>query len=65
MIQLFHNERCGKSRDCMAFVINSNLEFETFEYLEIPSTFIELNLIIEKIAIKPINLVRKKEKNLD
>lgn len=62
MIQLFHNARCGKSRDCLAFLINLNLEFETIKYLETPPTFIELKVIIEKLAIKPIDLVRKKEK---
>lgn len=62
MIQIVHNNRCGKSRDCLAFLTKSNLEFEIIKYLETPLSFDELKVIIEKLACKPIDLVRKKEK---
>lgn len=62
MIQIYHNSRCGKSRACLAFLEDSGQEFEVVKYLdEIPS-FEELDSIIKKLTIKPIELVRQKEK---
>lgn len=62
MIQVLHNARCGKSRDCLAFLSKSNLDFEIIKYLETPPNFDELKIIIHKLKIKPIELVRKNEK---
>ena len=61
MIQLFHNSRCGKSKNCLAFIENSNIEFEIIKYLENPPTIAELTLILKKLNFKPIELVRQKE----
>jgi arsenate reductase (glutaredoxin) len=62
MIQIYHNSRCGKSRECLAFLENYGQKYEVVKYLdEIPS-FEELKKIIEKLGIKPIELVRRKEK---
>jgi arsenate reductase len=61
MIQLFHNSRCGKSRNFLAFIENSNKEFEIIKYLENPPTIAELTLILKKLNFKPIELVRQKE----
>ena len=60
MIQILHNARCGKSRDCLAFLTESGKEFEVIKYLETVPTFEELKEIISKLGIKPIDLVRKK-----
>lgn len=62
MIQIYHNSRCGKSRDCLAFLEKSGNEFEIINYLKEIPTFEELKLIIKKLKIEPIELVRKKEK---
>jgi arsenate reductase (glutaredoxin) len=62
MIQLLHNTRCGKSRDCLALLKESKVEFQIIKYLEKPPTFDQLNNIIQKLGIKPIDLVRKSEK---
>ena len=62
MIQIYHNSRCGKSRNCLAFMENSKKEFEVINYLINPPSFEELSDIIEKLNIKPIELVRQKEK---
>ncbi|WP_298121206.1 arsenate reductase (glutaredoxin) [Flavobacterium sp.] len=61
MITIYHNPRCGKSRECIAFVENSKQEFEVVKYLENPLTFKELETIIKKLNIKPIELIRTKE----
>lgn len=62
MIQIYHNSRCGKSRECLVFLENSGQEYEIIKYLEDVPTFEELKGIIQKLDIKPIELVRQKEK---
>ena len=62
MIQIYHNSRCSKSRECLNLFELSGLEFEIIKYLETPLTFDELEALIEKIGINPIELIRKKEK---
>lgn len=62
MIQIYHNSRCGKSRECLAFLEKSGKEYEIIKYLEEVATFAELKEIIKKLGIKPIELVRRKEK---
>lgn len=62
MIQIYHNSRCGKSRECLAFLEDSSKEFEIIKYLDDVPTFDELKTIIKKLDLKPIELVRTKEK---
>lgn len=62
MIQIYHNSRCGKSRECLAFLEKLGKEHEIIKYLEDVPTFGELKEIIQKLGIKPIELVRRKEK---
>lgn len=62
MIQIYHNSRCTKSRECLAFIEDSGIKYEVIKYLEDIPTFEELKSIIEKLNIKPIELVRQKEK---
>ncbi len=61
MITIFHNPRCGKSRDCLTFLNQSQEDVNVINYLLHPLTFDELNKIIKMLDIKPIELVRKKE----
>lgn len=62
MIQIYHNSRCRKSRECLAFLDESGKEYEVIKYLENSPTFDELKSILGKLGIKPIILVRQKEK---
>lgn len=62
MIQIYHNSRCGKSRDCLAFIEQSGKEYQVIKYLEDVPTFDQLSDIIRKLKINPIELVRRKEK---
>jgi len=62
MIQIYHNQRCGKSRNCLAFLEESKKEFEIINYLVNPPTVKELTALIQKLNISPIDLVRQKEK---
>ena len=62
MIQIYHNSRCSKSRQCLSLIENSGKKFEVIKYLENPPTISELTNLISKLGIEPIDLVRKKEK---
>lgn len=62
MIQIYHNQRCGKSRNCLLFLEQSNKEFEIINYLNTPPTAAELTLLLKKLNFSAIELVRQKEK---
>ncbi len=61
-MQIYHNPRCGKSRNCLAFMEDKNMDFEIIKYLETPPTIEELRLLLKKLNLEPIELVRQKEK---
>jgi len=62
MIQIYHNPRCGKSRNCLAFIDQSNQEYEIIPYLTETPSFDELKSLLQKLDLQPIQLVRTKEK---
>lgn len=62
MIEVYHNPRCGKSRNCLAFLENSNQEYTIIKYLEQVPSQEELSTLLKKLKLKPIELVRQKEK---
>ena len=61
MITIYHNNRCRKSREGLEILENSGKPFEVKKYLEEVPTKKELQLVISKLGIKPIELVRKNE----
>ncbi len=61
MIQIYHNPRCGKSRNSLAFVTKKVADVEIIKYLETPPTEKELKDLLQKLNFKPIQLVRTKE----
>jgi len=62
MIQIYHNPRCGKSRNCLAFIEQSNQEFEIIPYLTQTPSFDELKTLLKQLNLEPIQLIRTKEK---
>ena len=61
MLQVLHNPRCGKSRNCLAFLTEANQSFEIINYLQNPLSEDEIRTLLEKLNLKPIELVRQKE----
>lgn len=61
MLQIYHNPRCGKSRNCLAQVAEKESEVSIIKYLETPPTEQEIKTILQKLNFKPIQLVRTKE----
>lgn len=61
MIKIYHNPRCGKSREGLAILEASGKEFKVIKYLDdIPSKR-ELQEILALLKIPALNLVRKNE----
>ena len=60
-IKIYHNPRCSKSRKTLALLEKETTDFKIIEYLKNTLSFDEIKEIIEKLAIKPIDLVRKNE----
>ncbi len=61
MIQIYHNPRCGKSRNCLAFIDQSKQQYEIIPYLTDTPSITELKELLTKLNLKPIQLVRIKE----
>lgn len=62
MIEVYHNPRCGKSRNCLAFLENSNQEYKIIKYLEETPSKEQLSALLQKLNRKPIDIIRQKEK---
>jgi arsenate reductase len=60
-VTIYHNPRCGKSRDTLALIRGKGIEPHVIEYLKTPPTKEELRGLIAKLGIKPEQLVRKGE----
>ncbi|WP_416442036.1 arsenate reductase (glutaredoxin) [Leeuwenhoekiella sp. A16] len=61
MLKIYHNPRCGKSREGLAILEESGKDFEIVKYLENTPSYIELAAIIGKLGIHAIDLVRTNE----
>ncbi|MDO5654553.1 MAG: arsenate reductase (glutaredoxin) [Flavobacteriaceae bacterium] len=62
MIQIYHNPRCSKSREALDLLRNKNVDFEEIHYLKVGLSLEELKNILQKLDMKPMHLVRSKEK---
>lgn len=61
MIQVLHNNRCGKSRECLAFLDKSGQEYEIVDYLKKPLKFREIKSLLKKLGLSAIDIVRTNE----
>ncbi len=61
MISIYHNPRCRKSREGLAVLEASGQAFEVIKYLDEPLSKKDLQEIISKLGIPPMDLVRTNE----
>ena len=61
-IKIYHNPTCSKSRQTLALLEKETTDFKIIEYLKNPLSFDEIKEVVKKLAIKPIDLIRKNEK---
>jgi arsenate reductase len=60
-VTIYHNPVCGTSRNVLALIRNAGLEPDVVEYLNTPPTRAELVSLIERMAISPRELLRRKD----
>ncbi len=61
MIKIYHNPRCRKSRETLSMIRESGMEPEIIEYLKTPPSRNELKNMLEKMGMKPVDIIRKNE----
>lgn len=61
-MKIYHNPRCGKSRQTLKIIEEHDIQPEIIKYLEKPPTADELREIVNMLGIKAEKLVRKGEK---
>jgi len=62
MITIWHNSRCGKSREAKTILEDKNVEFEVFEYLKNDFSKEELLKVMTQLNLKDVrDMLRKKE----
>ncbi len=60
-VKIYHNPRCSKSRQTLQLLRDKGIEPEIIEYLKTPPTAEELANILQKLGLKPRDLIRKRE----
>lgn len=61
MITIFHNPRCSKSRLGLDYLKTKTEDFEIIDYLKTGLTKEILQQIIQRLNVKPVELVRTQE----
>jgi len=59
---IYHNPRCKKSREGLQLLEDRGIHPKIVKYLEDPPTPAELGEILEKLKMKPYDLLRRNEK---
>lgn len=59
-VTIYHNPKCGTSRNVLGLIRNAGIEPRVIEYLETPPTRDELVDLISRMGISPRDLLRKK-----
>ena len=61
VITIYHNPRCSKSRNTLALLHQHGIKPVVVEYLKNPPNKAQLKDILEKLGVKPEQIVRKGE----
>ncbi len=60
-VTIYHNPRCSKSRATLSLLEKQGVTPEIVHYLENPPTPDELKAVLEKLGLRPRDILRKKE----
>lgn len=60
-MKVYHNPRCSKSRNAVAYLTEKEESFEIVEYLKEPLTESEIMDLLVKLDMKAVELIRKGE----
>ncbi len=60
-VTIYHNPRCGKSRDTLKLIEDRGLAPTVVEYLKHPPSAAELTRILGLLGKRPVEIVRRKE----
>ena len=61
-ITIYHNPRCGKSREGLALLLDRGVEPVVVDYMKVPIGRGELKKLLKKLGMTPRELLRNKEK---
>ncbi|MGY5351498.1 arsenate reductase (glutaredoxin) [Wenyingzhuangia sp. IMCC45533] len=61
MIEIYHNPRCSKSRQGVAYLKERGVDFLVVKYLDNSLTEDDLTRIVKILDISPMDLIRKNE----
>ncbi|MEN6542514.1 arsenate reductase (glutaredoxin) [Parvibaculum sp.] len=60
-VVIWHNPRCSKSRATLSLIEQHGLDPEIVEYLNTPPSAEEIRSVLQKLRMKPRDLMRKGE----
>ena len=60
-VRIYHNPRCGKSRQTLQLIEEAGVEPEIVLYLDTPPSTRELGQLLKKLGLEPRDLMRKGE----
>jgi arsenate reductase (glutaredoxin) len=59
-VTIYHNPACGTSRNALALIRNAGVEPQVIEYLKTPPDRATLDALIQRMGIRPRDLLRHK-----
>jgi arsenate reductase len=60
-VTIYHNPRCGKSRDTLKLILSKGIAPKVVEYLKTPPSAAEIKQILEWLGMSAKDILRSKE----
>jgi len=60
-VTIYHNPRCGKSRDTLKLIEDKGITPKVVEYLKEPPSAAELTRVLSLLGKRPADILRRKE----